>query len=90
MKKYENAVQSKPKNFISAHAWGFIIGILILGLVFASAEAYMDYKDKVVRYYFADGSYTDVVDGYYADATYPPVTDTQTTAPGGSPVAPNE
>lgn len=90
MKKYGNDVQSKPRSFISAHAWGFIIGILILVLVFVLAETYMDYKDKVVRYYFADGSYTDVVDGYYADATYPPVTDVQTTAPGTSPITPNK
>ncbi len=90
MKKYETAEQNKPKNFISAHAWGFILGLLILALVFVSAEAYMDYKDKVVRYYFADGSYTDVVDGYYADATYPPATDAQTTVPSVSPVTPND
>ncbi len=86
MKKYANAEVTKKKG-IGAHAVGFIIGILIVALVFVSAEIYMSYKDKVVRYYFADGSYTDVVDGYYADATYPSVA--TTVSPSDTPVTPN-
>ena len=87
MKKYSNGEMAKKKG-IGAHTVGFIVGILILVIVFVSAEVYMDYKEKVVRYYFADGSYTDVVDGYYATATYPPA---QTTvSPSGTTVKPNK
>ena len=86
MKKYVNVEETKKKG-LDAHIVGFIIGILVLIFVFVAAELYMDYKDKVVRYYFPDGSYTDVVDGYYADATYPDVT--TTVAPSATTVKPN-
>ena len=86
MKRYANAEETKKKG-LSAHAVGFIVGILVLIFVFVAAELYMDYKDKVVRYYFPDGSYTDVVDGYYADATYPDVT--TTVAPSATTAKPN-
>ena len=57
MKRYANAEETKKKG-LSAHAVGFIVGILVLIFVFVAAELYMDYKDRVVvTLNYGNGSY---------------------------------